>query len=144
VPRAESTVAISRPVGEVFAFLAEGENNRLWRPAVREIHREGGAPGVGSIFRQQVSGPMGKAIPADYRITEFEPDRLIAFDVIAGPARPRGRFVLEAAGDGTRVTFSLEAELSGAKRLMKGMVQKTMDSEVATLTNLKRVMEEAS
>src|SRR6266571_2127839 len=52
VPSAQSTVTISRPVGEVFAFLADGENNRLWRPAVREIHREGGAPGVGSICRQ--------------------------------------------------------------------------------------------
>jgi len=42
------------------------------------------------------------------------------------------------------MTFSLEAELSGAKRLMRGMVQKTMDFEVATVANLKRVMEEAS
>jgi carbon monoxide dehydrogenase subunit G len=144
VPSAQNSVTINKPVGEVFAFLADGEHEKQWRPGVKEIRREGGAPGVGTIYRQQVSGPMGKTIDADVEITAFEPDRLIAFHAIAGPVRPAGRYELEAAGDGTRVTFSLEAELSGAMKLMKGRVQKTMDSEVGTLENLKRILEGGS
>jgi hypothetical protein len=67
---------------------------------------------------------------------------VIAFNVIAGPVRPRGRYELESADEGsTRVTFSLEVEVSGAMKLMKGKVQKTMDGEVGTLDNLKRILE---
>jgi carbon monoxide dehydrogenase subunit G len=142
VPSAENAVTINRPVGEVFAFLADAENDPKWRPGVKEIHREGGVTGVGTIYRQKLSGPMGKTIDGDVEIVEFEPDRLIAFQAIAGPVRPRGRYVVESAGDGgTRVTFSLEAEVSGAMKLMKGKVQKTMDGEVAHLADLKRVLE---
>ena len=145
MPSAENTVTINRPVGEVFAFLADAENDPKWRPGVKEIHREGAAPGVGTIYRQKLSGPMGKTIDGDVEITEFEQDRRIAFRAIAGPVRPRGSYVLESAGEGaTRVTFSLEAEVSGAMKLMKGKVQKTMDGEVAHLDDLKRVLETGS
>jgi carbon monoxide dehydrogenase subunit G len=145
VPSAKNSVTINRPAGEVFAFLADGENEKQWRPGVKEMRREGGAPGVGTIYRQQVAGPMGKTLDADVEITQFEPDRLIAFHAIAGPVRPQGSYALEAEGEGaTRVTFSLDAELSGAMKLMKGRVQKTMDGEVGTLENLKRVLEGGS
>jgi carbon monoxide dehydrogenase subunit G len=145
MPSAQNVVTINRPVGEVFAFLADAENDPKWRPGVKEIHREGGAPGVGTIYRQSLAGPMGRTIPGDVEITEFEPDRLIAFHAIAGPVRPRGRYEVEGAGEGaTRVTFSLEVEVSGAMKLMKGKVQKTMDGEVAHLADLKRVLESGS
>jgi carbon monoxide dehydrogenase subunit G len=145
VPSAKNEVTIERPVGEVFAFLANGENDTKWRPGVKEIRREGaGDPGVGTIYRQTLSGPMGKTIPGDVEITSLELDRLIAFRVIAGPVRPQGRYEIEAAGEGaTRVTFSLEAEVTGAMKLMKGKVQKAMDAEVGTLANLKQVLEAA-
>jgi hypothetical protein len=56
--------------------------------------------------------------------------------------RPRGEYVFEPAGDGTKVTFSLSAELSGAKAIfMTLMVQKTMDAEVAALPKAKAVLE---
>lgn len=142
MPSAQNSVTINRPVGEVFEFLADGENEKQWRPGVQEMRREGGAPGVGTIYRQRVSGPMGRTLDADVEITAFEPDRLIAFHATAGPVRPQGSYALEAAGEGaTRVTFSLDADLSGAMKLMKGKVQKTMDAEVGTLENLKRVLE---
>jgi hypothetical protein len=43
---------------------------------------------------------------------------------------------------GTRLTFTLDAELSGLRKLlMASMVKKTMDAEVEALAELKRVME---
>jgi len=145
MPSARNSVRIGRPVAEVFAFLADGENELKWRPGVKEMHREGGAPGVGTIYRQKLDGPMGRTIPGDVEITEFESDRAIGFRVIAGPVRPSGRYEVEPAeGDSTLVTFSLEATLSGLKKTMNGMIQKTMDGEVAALANLKRVIEEGS
>ena len=41
----------------------------------------------------------------------------------------------------TRLTFTLHFEPKGIARLMDGMIQKTMQSEVATLGNLKKVLE---
>jgi uncharacterized protein YndB with AHSA1/START domain len=139
---AENSVTIGRPVSDVFAFVADGTTAPKWRPGVLDVARESGDGGVGSIYRQGVKGPMGRRIPADYEVTEFEPDRLIAFKAIAGPFRPTGRFRFEPADGGTRVTFSLEGELTGVKKLlMAGAAAKTMRSEVGTLENLKRLLE---
>jgi hypothetical protein len=66
----------------------------------------------------------------------------MAFEAIAGPVRPTGEFEFAAVDGGTRVTFSLDAPLSGWKALvMGGAVQKTMDAEVNALERLKSVLE---
>jgi carbon monoxide dehydrogenase subunit G len=141
MPSAEHSIAIDRPVEEVFAFVADKENDARWRPGVQEITKASG-DGVGAVYHQRVKGPGGKAIPADIEITELEPNRVIGFRTIEGPVRPEGRFELEATDGGTRVTFSLRAELRGLKRLMTGMVAKTMRRELDALDNLKRVLEQ--
>ena len=85
---------------------------------------------------------MGRRIAADYEITVFEQDKRLEFQTLAGPVRPHGRYDLEAADGGTRLTFSLDAELTGLRKLLMGsMVQKTMDAEVTALDDLKRVLE---
>jgi carbon monoxide dehydrogenase subunit G len=141
VPHAERTVTIARPVSDVFAFVADGEHGMRWRPGVLDVKRESGQ-GVGEIYRQGVRGPGGRRIAADYRITAFEPDRSLAFEAIAGPVRPTGGYRFEPEGAGTRLTFTLDAQLSGLKKLfMGGMVQKSMDAEMGALDTLKRVLE---
>jgi hypothetical protein len=55
---------------------------------------------------------------------------------------PTGEFRLQEAGGATTLTLSLQADLAGVKRLfMSGMVQKTMDAEVAAIDNVKRLLE---
>ena len=45
-------------------------------------------------------------------------------------------------GTDTRLTFTLDAQLSGLKKLlMGGLVQKSMDGEMGSLDTLKRVFE---
>jgi hypothetical protein len=125
----------------VFSFIADGLNGPQWRPGIVDIAHVSGS-GVGATYRQGVKGPGGRRIDADYRITAFEPDRRLAFEAIAGPVRPTGEYLLEQVPDGTRLTFSLDAELSGIKKLfMGGAVQKTMDAEVAATDRLKQLLE---
>jgi Polyketide cyclase / dehydrase and lipid transport len=89
-----------------------------------------------------VSGPMGRRVQADYEVTVFTPNTRLDFQTTTGPARPHGRYDLESVAGGTRLTFTLDAELTGIRKLlMNSAVQKTMDSEVRTLDNLKRVLE---
>ena len=138
---ASGTVIIARPPAEVFAFLADGENGLKWRPGVLDISHISGE-GLGATYRQGVKGPGGRRIAADYEITDYQPTHRIAFKAIAGPVRPTGDYVLEVAEDGTKVTFSLDAELPLLKRLIMGRsVQGSMDAEVAALGRLKQVLE---
>ena len=141
MPSAQRTITIRRPVGEVFAFVADGLNGPKWRPGILDIELTSGQ-GVGAVYRQGVKGPGGRRIAADYEITAFEPDRRIAFKAIAGPARPTGEFRLEPVPEGTRLTFSLDAQLSFLKGLlMNRAVQSTMDAEVAATERLREVLE---
>ena len=138
---ASGTVIIARPPADVFAFLAGGENGLKWRPGVLDISHISGE-GLGATYRQGVKGPGGRRIAADYEITDYQPTHRIAFKAIAGPVRPTGDYVLEVAEDGTKVTFSLDAELPLLKRLIMGRsVQGSMDAEVAALGRLKQVLE---
>jgi uncharacterized membrane protein len=141
VPSASHQVAINRPASEVFAFVAEGENAPRWRSGVQDIQRVSGQ-GAGAVYRQGVSGPGGRRVPADYLVTAYQPNTLLAFQTIAGPVRPTGEFHLQEDDGRTILTFALRAELSGLKRLlMSGMVQRTMNAEVAAIDSLKRILE---
>ncbi len=78
-------------------------------------------------------------------ITAYEPDTRLAFEATAGPVRPTGSYTLEALDGATRLTFALEAELHGVKKLlMGGAVQKTMDAEVQATERLKLILEGSS
>jgi hypothetical protein len=127
----------------VFTFGADGKNEPSWRPGVLDIERlSGEGVGVGAVYRQGVRGPGGRRIAADDEVTAYQPDTLLAFKTIAGPVRPTGEFRLQEADGATALTMSLRADLAGVKRLLRsGMVQKTMDAEVAAIENVKRLLE---
>jgi hypothetical protein len=56
-----------------------------------------------------------------------------------------GRVHVPGAGDSTEVTFTLDAQLSGFKRLFMGTaVKKTMDAEAAGLDRAKSTLESRS
>jgi uncharacterized protein YndB with AHSA1/START domain len=142
MPNAKHSVVIERPVSEVFAYVLDGTTGPTWRPSVMDIRLASGAQGqVGARYEQGLKGPGGR-IAGDYELTEVVPNKVIAFNVVAGPARPQGRYEFAPEGGGTRVTFGLNWEPKGIKEnLMAPMVARTMPGEVATLDNLKRVLE---
>ena len=142
MPHADHTVVIDRPVAEVYRYVADGTTAPTWRKSCMDIRLAAGTAGqLGARYEQGLRGPRGR-IPGDYEITEAVPDRSFAFQVIAGPARPRGRYEFAPSGGGTRLSFSLDWEPKGIKeRLMAPMVARTMPGEVASLEELKRILE---
>jgi carbon monoxide dehydrogenase subunit G len=140
VPSAENSIVIEKPRSEVFAFVADHENDAQWRPGVLDIARASGE-GQGAVYRQGVKGPMGKRIDADFEVTAYQEGSLLAFRTLGGPVQPEGSYRFEDADGGTRVTFSLNANLRGPQKLMTPMVAKSMRSQVDALSNLKRVLE---
>ena len=141
MPSAARTIVIGKSPGDVFAFFADPKNDQKWRPHVKEIAAEGPS-GAGARIHQVVEGPMGRSIAADIEITTYEPPTRYAFQVVAGPARPRGEFRFIETATGTEVHFSLAAELGGIKRfLLSGPVQSSMDGEMQALDTAKRLLE---
>jgi carbon monoxide dehydrogenase subunit G len=141
MPQASYSVTISRPIESVFAYIADGGHCTEWRPGVLDIKRLFGS-GLGESYSQGVKGPMGRRIAADYSVTVFEPNRSIEFQTTAGPVRPHGRYDFEAVDGGTRLSFALDAEVTGLRRLLMGsMVQQTMTTEVRCIDNVKKILE---
>jgi len=139
---AEGKVTVARPAEAVFEFILDGANNPLWRPSVLDISRVSEGPaGRGAAYKQGLKGPGGRRIDGDYEIVECQPNELIRFQVIAGPARPTGTYLFEPTGDATTVTFVLDYQPKGLARLMDPMIAKTMQAEVAMLANLKTYLE---
>ena len=141
MPAAQRSIVVNRPVEEVWAFVADGSTAPRWRPGVLDVEHVSGH-GLGEVWKQGVKGPGGRRIAADYEITAMDPPHLLAFKAIAGPVRPTGEYRLAAENGGTRVSFSLQAEVSGWKKLlMGGAVQSTMNAEMANLDRLKTLIE---
>jgi hypothetical protein len=130
---ADYEVVIGRDAMTVYGFLMDGMNNSLWRSGIRSISLRSGNRGQkGALYQQTIIGPGGRPIAADFQIT------------VAGPARPTGGYYLSTEGQTTRLRFALEYHPKGLQKLMNAMIQKTMESEVAQLEQLKTVMESRS
>jgi uncharacterized protein YndB with AHSA1/START domain len=141
MPSAQRTISIRTTPEKAFAFFADPSNDQRWRPHVKEIAAMG-APGVGGKVHQVVEGPGGRGIAADIEITAYDPPARYEFAVIAGPARPRGAFQISRTATGVNVTFSLDADLGGLKKLLLGRpVQRSMDGEMAALDTAKALLE---
>jgi len=140
MPAAENSIVVNRPRADVFAFVADHENDVKWRPGVLDIARASGE-GQGAVYRQGMKGPMGKRIDADFEVTAYQEGSHLAFRTLGGPVQPEGSYRFEDADGGTRVTFALNANLSGPQKLMSPMVRRSMSSQVGALENLKQVLE---
>lgn len=104
--------------------------------------RREGLLAVGVRYTQRINGPGGREIPADIEVTALDPDERLAFRGLAGPVRPLGSYAFRPAERGTAVTLTLDAELTGIKRLLMGkQVQKFMEFEVASLDRAKSLLE---
>lgn len=140
---ATNTITIQRPIGEVFAYVANGNNDPQWRASILETQLQSEQDGVGAIYHQVVAGPkMRPRVPFDYRVTEYKPPYRRGFQYIVGVARPVGLFELTENGpDATTVTYTLECEVSGFKRFFGGMIQSWMQEDVQQLEKLKTLLE---
>jgi uncharacterized protein YndB with AHSA1/START domain len=118
--RFEASVVIDRPIEEVFAFLADGENDPKFSPRVLEISKTtDGPPGVGTVYASTVKD-AGMKTKREFRLTEFEPPTRIRWaeeskNVVTAP---EGGYDLAPDGNGTRVTVHNVLEGHGFGKLI--------------------------
>jgi uncharacterized protein YndB with AHSA1/START domain len=103
-----STVVIDRPIDAVFAFLADGENDKRFSARIVEIAKTtDGPPGLGAVYTSTAKdGPM--TAKHEFELTAFEPPSKIRWTERSRTTPvsvPEGGYDLETDGAGTRLTF---------------------------------------
>lgn len=139
----QSTIQITRPVEEVFAFVTDADGGSKWHRANRITPVSEGPIGVGSTYR--VTGRfLFWAFDSVSTVSEFEKDRIVTYTSDTGMYSYTLRYLLEPNDGGTRFTEIGEANPQGllkfAIRLFVGGAKKNSERG---LRLLKEALEEA-
>jgi hypothetical protein len=105
----QNLVTIARPVGEVFAFLADLRNIPRWNYAItRTVPISPGPAGAGATYRQTRTIP--RRSEESLQITFFQPPTRLAVRGQLGPFRAMASYLLEPVPSGTRLANDVELE----------------------------------
>lgn len=111
------SIHIDRAAEEVFAFVADAENNPRWRSYVVETSwLDDGPMRVGRRGRQ-VSRVLGRPMAVVAEVAEWDPPRHVAWRAVAGFASVRTDCTVEPEGGGCRLTIAAEGEFTS--RIMR-------------------------
>lgn len=111
--RGRDSIHIDRPADEVFAFVAEAENNPRWRSYVVETEwLDDGPMQVGRRGRQ-VSRVLGRPMAVIAEIVAWDPPRHVAWQAVQGFATIRTDATVEPEGAGCRLTIWADGALNG-------------------------------
>ncbi|WP_327321711.1 SRPBCC family protein [Streptomyces sp. NBC_01210] len=120
----EATVEIGRPVEEVFAFLADGENDPKFSPRVQEMAKVTAGPTtVGTVYRSTVKD-AGMTTKREFRISEFQAPNRIRWTELSKNlvTATEGGYDLESTPQGnTRLRVFNRLEGHGIGKLIAGL-----------------------
>jgi hypothetical protein len=142
--RVQHSATIARPVEEVFAYVAQPENDLAWQPEIREVHITTPPPlREGSQFRE-VRRTFGRTFVWGMVVTALEPYVFVCIESTAGTPRYRGCRHFEAAEGGTRITETSEIELAPLLWPFRGLLARMSVRPVAAAyRKLKALLEAA-
>ncbi len=138
--RAEASLVINCPLDKVFAYLADISRGTEWQSELLEVQQTSNGPvGIGTTIRE-VRRLMGRNMETSFAVTEYEPDHRLGFKSTSGPIQMRAYYSLDGSGDGTKVTMTVEADLTGVFRMTEPMVvhgaKRQMDADIARLKEI--------
>ena len=138
----ERSIVIGRPVDEVWEFVHDIANDRLWQTTLVESEQLTDGPmRVGTRVRE-VRHFLGLKVELAWEVTEFEPKRRSAIKGISGPVPLSGGYLLEPLDAGTRFTVSGELDAHGLFKLAEPVFARITSRELeANLGHLKDLLE---
>jgi carbon monoxide dehydrogenase subunit G len=139
--RLRKEIDIARPLGEVFAYVADFSNGAEWDPGIVEATkltdgpvREGSEFDIVALFR-------GKRQRFHYVVTALEENRRVVLSGDGKRARSVDEITFAQAGPGTRITYAADIRLKGPFRLAEPLLTRTMSKlGDAALAGLKSVL----
>ena len=143
--RMDDLVTVERPIEEVFAFVADQANNRLWKPFVSQSERVYPGPlGVGSQFVEGID-VFNRHLTGIVEVLEYQPPHRYVYRTRDEPYpfSLTARLSFKASGSGTLIQG--QASLLGHGRVwhwFTPLVRLFIKSqERRSFQRLKRVME---
>jgi uncharacterized protein YndB with AHSA1/START domain len=140
-----TSVEIARSPEDVFAYITDVSRHPEWQEGLVSAAMETeGPPGVGSRVVHRRKLGLG-SVATTSEITAFEPPRVVSFRGLDGPIRAEGSQRVEAAGEGSRVSFAMEMQGHGLGVLMLPLARRQAARQVAeSHEKLKRILEAAA
>jgi Polyketide cyclase / dehydrase and lipid transport len=122
------------PQAEVFAYMADFANARLWDPSVSEARQLGAAPiGIGSAF-DLVARFGGRDVPLRYEIIEYDAPRRVVLEARRPGFVSRDTILVEPAGEGSVVNYDAKLAFGGVGRLFDPVMQRVFNRVGARAT----------
>ena len=134
-------VTIACPIDQVFAFVADMENDPLWCPVVLETWRTSGAgPGLGARYRV-TARPFFIRERQEFETMGFEPPSYLAWTGRSWRVVSSGSYALQPVAGGTRLVHQHKLSLKGLRWLepLAGGAVRRVDQR--QLGNLKQLLE---
>jgi uncharacterized membrane protein len=144
--RIERQIEIDRSPGEVFDLLTDLDRLPEWATIVIETRDVSDLPvRQGCTFRQTLR-VLGREIETDWRVSELDPPRHVAYEAAApGGGTLTMRQSVAPHDAGSRVALAIDYELPGGwlgELLDRGVVEAQNEREAdASLERLKRLLE---
>jgi uncharacterized membrane protein len=131
------TVEIERPAAEVFAFLADFENNPKWQGGMRACRWTSEGPiAVGSTYVQEASF-LGRRIETSFRVTEYEPGRSISIESTKSTFPIQVTRSVEPISAGRcRVSAHVRGQPKGIVKLLSGLAKSMIAKDYQALKRL--------
>ena len=109
----EASIHIARSPAEVFAFVADAENNPRWRKnVVRTEWLDDGPMRVGRRGRQ-TARQLGREWTVDAEVAEWDPPRSAAWRSVQGPVSVRSWVRVEGDATGSLVRAGADGGFTG-------------------------------
>ena len=120
--RVEGEITISRPVEEVFDFVADERNEPRYNARmVRAEQISEGPIGEGTRFHTELR-TMGRTMPMVAEFTAYERPSRLASATRSSMMETEGALTFEPVPEGTRMLWSWDVRPRGATRLMAPLV----------------------
>lgn len=137
----EDSVIINQPVGKVFAFVTNLENNVSWQTNVILSEQTSEGPfGRGATYRV-VNRFMGQFFDSEGIISEYVPNEICTYRFTAGMVAGESRFIFEAVHGGTRFLTRSNIEIKNLKMLGFVVKLKARHQVRNDLQKLKKILE---
>jgi uncharacterized membrane protein len=135
--KVDVNITIDRPPDEVFAYIANFENNPRWQKGMQSCKFTSDGPlGVGSTY-EQVAKFMGKEILTTFEVINYQPGKMIEIKSVISTFPLHITRSVEPHNGGTHVQAIIEGEPGGLFKLMTPfmgmMVKRSVNADYARL-----------
>jgi uncharacterized membrane protein len=135
---------ISRPLHEVFEYMAELDTLPMWLDGVKEARALTPDPRSPGALIEHVNEFMGQTFESRFEVVDWKDGECMIFKVLSGPLRGESRETFEALDERTtRVEIRVVGDVVGLFKAGRWLAGRAAQSQLdRSLDNVKALLEE--